>query len=109
MHCTEVFNHIDNLSIKIIVGHVVFNYEFILQESKKKKINLHKYYMKDILEDINEEYNNYCEDLSIIDKELKLMIDLVEGTDYSELLTAIEDIDNNFYIIEESEYEDKNN
>lgn len=65
--------------------------------------------MKDILEELNEEYNNYCEDLSIRDKELKLMIDLDEGTDYSELLTAIKDIDNNFYIIEENEYYDKNN
>ena len=65
--------------------------------------------MKDILEELNEEYNNYCEDLSIRDKNIKLMVDLVEGTDYSELLTAIKDIDNNFYIIEESEYEDKNN
>ena len=65
--------------------------------------------MKDILEELNEEYNNYCEDLSIRDKKLKLMVDLGEGTDYSELLTAIEDIDNNFYIIEESEYEDNNN
>lgn len=65
--------------------------------------------MKDILDELNEEYNNYCEDLSIRDKELKLMIDLGEGTDYSELLIAIKDIENNFYIIEESEYEDKNN
>lgn len=65
--------------------------------------------MKDILEELNEEYNNYCEDLSIRDKNIKLMVDLGEGTDYSSLLTAIEDIDNNFYIIEESEYEDKNN
>ena len=65
--------------------------------------------MKDILEELNEEYKNYCEDLSIRDKNLKLMFDLVEGTDYSELLTAIKDIDNNFYIIEESEYEDNNN
>ena len=65
--------------------------------------------MKDILEELNEEYNNYCKDLSIRDKKLKLMVDLGEGTDYSELLAAIKDIDNNFYIIEESEYEDKNN
>ena len=65
--------------------------------------------MKDILEDLNEEYNNYCEDLSIRDKELKLMIDVGEGTDYSALLTAIKDIDDNFYIIEESEYEERNN
>jgi len=65
--------------------------------------------MKDNLEEINEEYNNYCEDLSIRDKELKLMIDVGECTDYSALLTAIKDIDNNFYIIEESEYYDKNN
>lgn len=65
--------------------------------------------MKDILEEINEEYNNYCEDLSIRDKKLKLMVDLAEGTDYSALLTAIKDIDGNFYIIEESEYEERNN
>ena len=63
--------------------------------------------MKDILEELNDEYNNYCEDLSIREKEIKLMIDLGEGTDYSELSTIDLDFSGkDFYIMSEEEFEE---